>query len=172
MPIAYKIEKLTEDHDVSGFDCGDESINRFLRVRAFKDQSEKYSSTYVMVNEENGDIMAYATVLNSVIRLTDVDKEDFPDFPYEKIPALLLARLGRDVSYRGKRFGETMIKYCVGLAQNLSRLVGCRLVCVDSYADKVPHYESLGFVRCSEEQPEEDGERKYVTLYYDLFDDI
>lgn len=168
MSPAHRIKGLTEDHNVDGFDCGDEDINEFLKEWALKYNSLKYARTYVMVNEENGDIIAYATVLNGVVELTDLDTTDFPCFPYPRMPAVLLARVGRDTEYRGKGLGKEMILYCIGLAHDLSESVGCRLAVVDSYTDRVKLYEDLGFVRCSEEEPEEDGERKTVKLYYDL----
>ncbi|MFQ5909969.1 MAG: hypothetical protein ACE5IJ_04515 [Thermoplasmata archaeon] len=165
MPSQYRIEILTKDHDVKRFDCGDEGINRFLREDAIKQQEQKYLSTYVTVNGR--DVGTYATVANGVVELTDVEKEDFPDFPYPQIPALLLARLGRDIRYKGSGLGEIMIKFCIGLAHDVSEKVGCRVVCVHSYVGKAAYYESLGFVQCGGEQ-EASGKLRYVTLYFDL----
>ncbi len=168
MSIDYEIVKLMEDHDVSDFDCGDASIDRFLEEKALVDQNQRYSSTYVMVNKANGEIMAFATVLNGIVTLTDEDREDFPGRGYTRMPALLLARLGRHIPYRGEGYGKEMTLYCIGLAMELSKIVGCRLVYVDSYVDRVGFYESLGFVRYSEDEPEEDGGRDFVRLCYDL----
>lgn len=155
--------------DVSDFDCGDADIDRFLRT-AFEGQEQYYSVTYVMVSKENEDIMAYATVANGVIKMADLDEDMFGDFPHPELPALLLGRLGRDKEYRGDGLGQIMVKYCIGLAHELSRRVGCRVVYVDSYVSKVPLYEDLGFKQCSEEEKEEGGEQNFATLCYDLFE--
>lgn len=167
--MSYEIEKLTSNHDVSDFDCGDADIDRFLKT-AFERQEQYYSVTYVMISKENEDILAYATVANGVIKMADLDEDPFGDFSYPEMPALLLGRLGRDKKYHGDGLGKIMVKYCIGLAHEISKTVGCRVVYVDSYISKVPLYEDLGFRKCSEELKEEDGDRNYVTLYYDLFE--
>lgn len=167
--MSYEIVKLTSNHDVGDFDCGDADIDKFLKM-AFEGQEQFYSVTYVMVSKENEDIMAYATVANGVIKMADLDENLFSDFTHPELPALLLGRLGRDKKYRGVGFGQIMVKYCIGLAHELSKTVGCRVVYVDSYVSRVSLYEDLGFRKCSEELKEEDGDRNYVTLYYDLFE--
>src|SRR5437879_395521 len=99
------IEKLTRAHDRAGFDCGEESLNRFLREFARKNASEDLGVTYVLVESpRTRGILGYYTLV-----MTDVEPELLPEGArpaLHSIPAALLGRLATDISHRGAGLGK------------------------------------------------------------------
>ena len=43
----FRIEKLTKQHSVDDFDCGEEALNRFLSRFALPNQQASASQTYI-----------------------------------------------------------------------------------------------------------------------------
>jgi len=48
----FRIEKLTRQHAVETFDCGQEALNRFLARFALHNQQANASQTYVALADE------------------------------------------------------------------------------------------------------------------------
>ena len=73
-------ELLTEAHDVSGFDCGNEALNRFLHRHALQNLRNQSARTYVAlrgetpINPDSADLVTRACaacVLAREIFVTD-----------------------------------------------------------------------------------------------------
>lgn len=54
----YKIELLSRAHDREGFDCGSEPLNAYFRQTARQHTERGISRTFVMVEEEAGEVLA------------------------------------------------------------------------------------------------------------------
>lgn len=67
-----RIEKLTGDHNLSSFDCGDIDLNEFLADDALPFQDKRIATTYVVIIDEQ--VAAYFSLLNDKISRTDVSK--------------------------------------------------------------------------------------------------
>lgn len=66
------IEKLTLNHDIASFDCGDSDLNDFLVDDAIPFQEKRIATTYIV--NINGCLAAYFSLLNDKISRTDVSK--------------------------------------------------------------------------------------------------
>jgi predicted N-acetyltransferase YhbS len=167
--MTFIITKLSDSHDVSDFSCGDRDINHFLIRDALRDQNRKHSVTYVMIEEGGNKVIAYVTVAMCSMSIEDIPKKiTIADYPYQNTSALLIARLGRDINYRGKKLGLLMLKFAISEADRLSEEVGCRFVFLHSYTDKIEFYKTMEFEECEEERPEIDGDRRIVPMCLDL----
>jgi GNAT superfamily N-acetyltransferase len=125
----------------AGFDCGHADQNRFLYERAWEDQQEAVSTTYLYYL--HGILAGYATVVLDSLLLSQ--RERGWRLRYETIGALKLAQLGVHHSFHGRGLGQFIVADVIVLAQKLGTLVGCRYVTVDAREDMVGWYERLNF---------------------------
>ena len=87
-------------HDRAGFDCGEDSLNQFLKQRARQNAERNVSVTHVAVPDA-GDpsILGYYTLL-----VRSIEREDFASarkLPPGEIGVALLARLAVSVEAQG-----------------------------------------------------------------------
>ena len=65
------IRVLTPETDLTAFKCAEGDLNDFLIEEAKDYQTELLATTYLLRNSSNGDIVAYYSLLNDVIRLDE-----------------------------------------------------------------------------------------------------
>ncbi|MBP5570063.1 MAG: hypothetical protein J6X46_03450, partial [Prevotella sp.] len=68
------IRVLTPETDLTAFKCAEGDLNEFLLDESKDYQTEYLAVTYLLVNSENGDIIAYYSLLNDVVRLNETEK--------------------------------------------------------------------------------------------------
>jgi hypothetical protein len=97
---------LTAEHEVDEFDCGNTTLNDWLKKRALKNQ-DKYSTTRI-VCVENRVVAYYSLVYGSVSRdeMTRKIKANAPD----RIPVMILGRLAVDLLWQGGGIAKHLLK--------------------------------------------------------------
>lgn len=80
-----KIEHLSLEHQINTFDCGDSDLNDFLQNDAILFFEKRIASTYVL--EDNGQIIAYFSLLNDKVSKLDATGSSWKTFK-EIIPTL------------------------------------------------------------------------------------
>lgn len=126
----------------SDFDCEQPQQNTFLHERAWTDQNERLSTTYVYCVFDV--LAAFGTwVMHSIILGT---REKPAGVRYRSVGALKVAQLGVDAAYQNQGLGRIVVKDMIELAIRLSARVGCRYVAVDARPELVAWYERQGFV--------------------------
>lgn len=130
-----QIEKLTRAHNRAAFDCGDESMNKFLREYARKNAQEELGITYVLVPAP-GDptILGYYTLVMTEIAGDLMPPEAQP--PLATIPAALLGRLATDINHRSAGLGKLLVADCLRRVVRLSDDIGVHLIAVDALNEK------------------------------------
>ncbi len=128
-----RIEKLTERHNVSSFDCGDEQLNEFLKEDAITYQNGKVAVTYLYYTENQ--LIGFYCLLNDSIELTGKPKKvlDKLGKRQRSYPAIKIGRLGVYKEYPRKGIGSEMVKIIIGQALSHSERIGCRFITVDAY---------------------------------------
>lgn len=132
-----------DGHGPLSFDCGRDEQNEHLHVRAWEDQQQRLSTTYLL--HHHGLIAAYATVCMDALPLTR--KERGVTIRYQVVSALKLAQLAVDRRFQGSGHGTDAVGFVVRLAHRVGEQVGCRYVTVDAQTDVVEWYEAIGFAR-------------------------
>lgn len=96
---------LTEQHDLSAFDCGEPALNEWLRHRALKNES-RFSRTYV-VCAGNRVVGYFCIFAGSVERAAAPDKvrRNVPDL----IPVSIIGRLAVSLDHAGKSLGVDLL---------------------------------------------------------------
>ena len=175
-PYIKFIVRLEPNFAVKYFDCGDADLNDFILNRAAMFQKYLLSVSYAYANPETGCILAYCSLANDKVAITDFkDKTEFnrfrkkQGFPNEKrlksYPAVKLCRLGVDSSAKGQQIGTTVLDYIKSMFV-IENKTGCRFLTVDAYLDAVPFYVKNGFRFLNAE----DNDPHTRLMYYDLMD--
>jgi GNAT superfamily N-acetyltransferase len=142
-----RIEKITEKHDVSCFDCSDEQLNEFLREDAIGYQRGKIAVTYLCYLENQ--LAGYYCLMNDSIELKGRPKKvlDKLGKRQRNYPAIKIGRLGVCKKYPRMGIGSEMVKIIVGQALSQSEEVGCRFITVDAYSKPqvLSFYRKNGF---------------------------
>ena len=109
--MVLKIEPLDRNkHIRSGFCCGKESLDNYLRKQASQDLKKLAATVFVLIDEPEQIVLAYYTLSSYTIDITDLDPDTAKCLPrYPILPATLLGRLAVDLNQTGNRFGELML---------------------------------------------------------------
>lgn len=136
--------KLTKEHILSGFDCGNPLLNHWLQRYAWPNQQANAAKTFV-VAEENKVVGFYSLAVGAVDHLSAPQriKKGSARHP---IPVMVLARLAVDVRYHGKRIGRGLLKDAVLRTLNASEIAGIRAILVHAKDENARRfYERFGF---------------------------
>jgi GNAT superfamily N-acetyltransferase len=149
--LEFFAEPLGPQHNRAAFSCEVEPLDRYLKQQANQDSRKSLSVTYVLVPAENRSRVAgYYTVSSDVIPIEDLPPELVRKLRlprYDTIPATLIGRLARDVSYKGKGIGELLVSNALQLAWRTSQSVASWAVTVDSKDEKASRlYLGFGFI--------------------------
>lgn len=138
-PFIFDHEKL-DGHPPLGFDCGRTEQNAFLYERAWADQQESLSTTYLFFT--GGAFVAYATVLMDSLPLS---RSERGSIPYRNVSALKLAQVGVSQRAQGQGIGTAVVGFALQLAEEVRERVACRYVTLDAQPDLLDWYGRLGF---------------------------
>lgn len=162
----FSVKKLDKRTDLSAFDCSkddDLGLNEFIHNEALDYQKEGMGVTHLFYIKE--DIAGYITVaMGSIgVWMTDLKVEVYDKKRY---PALWLGRLAVQNKLRRQHVGKCMLQWSVGLAQKLSKVLGCRfLVLITKGEDRKKFYTECGFRICRGALKEEDMAMMYFQLF-------
>lgn len=147
MTDRFRSERLDpQRHDVSGFTCGEESLDSWLREHAVTAFRRDTARTWVWLDKDDRVVGYYALAAHKVAREHVVAKEGRGG-PVE-IPAVLLAKLALAEHLRGHGLGAVLVADALARVVTATRTVAARLVVVDALTERVAEfYESLGFRR-------------------------
>lgn len=166
-PKAIHLARLTDVElpDLVNFDCNDSEMNRFIKEEALEEQERGMNNTFLLYYE--GGLAAFCSICSDSIPLSKSERKD-EGIIYYKVPAIKIARLGRDVQYKGKGLGAWFIGYIKSIAFELSKTkLGVRFLTLDAYPARVDYYRCLGFVR-NEAMIRKD--QSTVSMRADIFD--
>jgi GNAT superfamily N-acetyltransferase len=138
------IAKLTPSHIPTGFDCGNEALNTFIRLHALPSQRANLSQTYVAVVETA--IIGYHTLVVGSVVYEAAPERLAKGVPRHPIPILLLARLAVDTRWHGRGLGAALVADAMRRTVQVAEIAGVRALLVhakDSAARGF--YAHLGF---------------------------
>ncbi len=138
------VEPLDERHDLSQFQSGSPDFDRWLIDHSATARGQGVR-TYVALDDE-GDVIGYFAIAPHAVERSELPPRIARGAP-SRIPAVLLAKLARDVRFRGTGFGSELLVEALVVIVGAARQVGGRLVVVDAVDDAaVRFYEAHDFV--------------------------
>jgi GNAT superfamily N-acetyltransferase len=137
-------EPLTASHRLDDFDCGEATLDDWLKRRALGNQSSGASRTFV-VGEEGSSVRGYyalaAGAVSHQLAPSGV-RRNMPD----PVPVMVLARLAVDRRAQGLHLGAALHQDAVNRAVAVSQNAGVRALLVHALHEKARQfYEHYGF---------------------------
>lgn len=136
---------LTADHRVADFDCGEASLNDWLKRRALANQSSGTSRTFVAADTDGRVWGYYALAAGAVSHELAVGavRRNMPD----PLPVLVLGRLAVDRQAQGLKLGAGLLQDAVKRACTVARHAGMRALLVHALdARAAAFYAYYGFL--------------------------
>lgn len=135
------IYSLTDDHHKQDFDCGENSLNEYLKKYALQHARRGIGKTFIAVDEgSRQQILGFYTLCVGSISWENLpNNKKFPKYP---IPVVRLARLAVDMSCQGRNIGETLLMDCLQRSLKISDEIACIGIVVDAKNDNVKNFYS------------------------------
>jgi GNAT superfamily N-acetyltransferase len=136
-------QPLAGHHLTEGFGCGAESLDNWLKRRAFKNQVQGASRTYVVCIDNR--VVAYYALASGAVLGVDATGRMRRNMP-DPIPVVVLGRLAVDQTLHGKGFGRALIRDAALRVLQAADVIGVRGMTVQALsAEARVFYEHLGF---------------------------
>lgn len=155
--MGIRVVLLNGWHDRASFDCGEPSLDEWLRRMALQQQRKNYARTRVAVAADAPErILGYAAVLAHEIDTTRLaTARSLP----RRLPCVLLGRLAVDRRVQGQRIGELLLADAIERTRaSIGEIAGIGLV-ADALNDRAAEfYRRYGF------EPFRDDPQRLILL--------
>lgn len=117
---------------------------------------DRSSSTYVMYDSENFDIIGYYTIYMGTTKINSKFRKRYAipgrgtneGFPYVDVPFLAI-----DHKYQKEGYGELLLRHLLlNVYWQIIPIVGAELICLDAIDNIKGFYEGFGFIPYSQKQ--------------------
>jgi predicted GNAT family N-acyltransferase len=160
--VTFAVEELeAKRHDRTGFDCGVEPLNRYLKTQAGQHRVKGIATTFVLVDlERPSRILGYYSLSAASLafeRLTEADRKGLPAYP---VPAARIGRLATSVSAREQGLGELLLQNAIKRILRARNTLGVHAVVVEAKNSAAEgFYHKYGLRLCDPE-----SRRLYLPL--------
>lgn len=108
IPAGLRWAGLLRQHPRRGFDCGETSVNAWIRTQALQHQSKHLSVTKVLLDDQ-GAIAGYFTLATGQVDFGDLPAEISRSLPRRALPVTVLAWLGVSSTHQGRGLGSLLL---------------------------------------------------------------
>ncbi|MGD0829541.1 MAG: GNAT family N-acetyltransferase [Terracidiphilus sp.] len=145
MNEARSIEKLRREHLIDAFDCGQGTLNNWLRKFALQNRGAGAAQTYVGLV---GDVViGYYSLAVGQIEYADAPERLRKGAAQHPVPIMLLARLAVDKTWQRKGVGRALLRDAVLRTLQAAEIAGMRTLAVHAKDDAARrYYEQFDFV--------------------------
>lgn len=143
------IEPLNRNHNRAAFNCGIESLDRYLKRQANQDTKRRVSRVFVARSRQDETrVLGYYTLSTLSIDLSVLPEKVAKRLPRHPIPAALIGRLAVDISAQGKGIGKMLLSNAIKRTLVLSDDIAIYAIVVDAINQEAEFfYERYGFSR-------------------------
>ncbi|MGE7993391.1 GNAT family N-acetyltransferase [Pseudomonas sp. NPDC089554] len=148
-------QKLDERHDLTRFDCGEASINGYLRDKALKAQQAKHAVVYVTCFHGTREVAGFYTLSNgSVARAHGATARLRRNAPND-LPVVVLGRMGVTLEAAGQGIATDLLQDALERALVASEMVGCVAMIVHPLTERLERFyaKTAGFISCPDLSP-------------------
>lgn len=140
----YSIYTLDSSVDTINFQSGDDDLDDFLKTDATTNIDDWLSLTKIISIDKK--VVGYFTITLDTLHKGRIELSDkIADYPYQKYPAIKLARLAVDVAYQHRGYGTDLMSEFFKTAFVIVKNGGGRFITVDAKKDACGFYERYGF---------------------------
>jgi GNAT superfamily N-acetyltransferase len=140
-----RIEKLRRDHAIDAFDCGQETLNTWLRKYALQNQGSGAAQTYAgLVGEV---VIGYYSLAVGQIEYSDAPERLQKGLARHPVPVMLLARLAVDENWQKQGVGRALLADAVRRTLQAAEIGGIRALAVHAKDEQARrYYQQFDFV--------------------------
>lgn len=160
-PPLEPVAKLSDDHQLDGFDCGNEDLNTWLQKYALQSQRSRGAVTWVLCRAEQ--VVGYYALAAHQVVWRDAPERMTEGLGRYPVPAVLLAKLALDEREQGQGLGTDLLRDALRRSLGAADEIGARAVVVDAKDD-----ETADFYRRHDFEAFEDEPHRMYVLMKDL----
>ena len=141
---SFETEKLGKQHDLSSFDCGNPSLNDWLKRFALTNQQNDSARTYVA--QHAGKVVGYYSLSAGSVRKEESPSRVAKGLANHPMGVILLARLAVDRTQQGTGLGKALLADALSRALEACDAIAARAVLVHAIDEQaVAFYRKFGF---------------------------
>lgn len=134
---------LTDCHEIEAFASGVESLDKWLKRRAMKNQKTGASRTFVVCDGMR--VVAYYALASSAVAVVEASGRFRRNMP-DPVPVVVLGRLAVDRTFQGKGIGRALVRDAGYRVIQAADTIGIRgLIAQAVSAQAKIFYEHIGF---------------------------
>lgn len=148
MLMNITITALNTQHQRAAFNCGEESLDLYLRRYAKQDVKRRISRIFVASPVENPEqVVGYYTLSAYSISADSMPEEQRRRLPGYPVPAAMLGRLAIDKSYQRSGLGRTLVADALLRVKQASEVMAVYALTVDAlHEEAATYYQRFGFI--------------------------
>ena len=131
-------QPLTADHQLNTFNCGETSLDEWLKRRALLNQANGASRTFVVVDESQL-VMGYYALAAGAVHHQDATRSIRQNMP-DPIPVMVLARLAVDIRTQGMQLGAGLLRDAVDRSLAVAKNTGVRALLVHALHERAKQF--------------------------------
>ena len=131
-------QPLTADPQLNTFNCGETSLDEWLKRRALLNQSNGASRTFVVVDESQL-VMGYYALAAGAVHHQDATRSIRQNMP-DPIPVMVLARLAVDIRTQGMQLGAGLLRDAVDRSLAVAKNTGVRALLVHALHERAKQF--------------------------------
>lgn len=145
------IEILSSHHNRDAFNCGEESLNRYLKQQASQDMKRQLGITHIAVSiDDPSRIIGYYTLAMTSVAPGRMPEKKIPD--QMPLPAVLLGQLAVDISFKGHQIGEYLLMDALARSERVALSdLGAAAVVVDALPAALDFHSKYGFKQLADD---------------------
>lgn len=122
------VDKLSADHNVDAFDCGQPALNQFLQRFALVNQKANSAQTYVCCVD--GKVVGFYSLSVGSVEPMSAPSRVSKGLARHPVPVMILARLAVDQSHQRKGLGQALLKDALFRTAQAADIAGVRALLV------------------------------------------
>ncbi len=134
----------TQLHDRAAFNCGEPTLDAYLRQRAGQHHRDGMATTHVLARDDApAKILGYCSLAAAQLNLAELQAPDRIRLPRYPIPAIRVGRLAVDKSTQRMGIGRLLLGHAVNCALAVREQLGVRVLVVDALHEKAAAFYRL-----------------------------
>lgn len=144
------VQPLGPGHERASFNCGEPSLDAYIRRQASQDVRRRVAQTFVALGKEPQEIAGYYTVSAASFEKEEMPPEMAKRLPHYPVPAAVLGRLAIAQQHQGSGLGEALLIDAIKRVLHASDTIGVYAIIVDALNDSAcSFYKRYGFLSFS-----------------------
>lgn len=133
-------EPIGKSHDRQGFDCGDESLNDFLRRHARQSHERGGAKTFLAIDDAGGTVLGFYSLAPASLQYAEAPQVVSRGLAKHDVPGFRLARLATDLRFQGHGLGGQLIAAAARRCVRAAAEVGGVMLVIDAKNERAARW--------------------------------